>query len=169
MTQYWEFATNEERECLTKSFMNNEYIFSTTYTPVEDQFGSIVQDLHLVEVHYPLYHHYIVHALKNGDLQNRDQIPRGKEGPWYKILAFVTWNHASSVARQHLPRGKFAPAGENPEEYHRTRYPTWDWEDVLESLIDDIVSHHYMEWYYDYCQPRLEKSEDTVKSLRPWS
>jgi hypothetical protein len=77
-------------------------------------------------------------------------------------LAFITWIHASKQARYYLPHAKFAPAGQDAEAYHETQYPTWDWGTVVETIVNDIIGEHFMEWYYDYCQPRLEKGKERL-------
>jgi hypothetical protein len=103
-----------------------------------------------------------MNVIRNGELTRKYNDPNGKDGPWYGILAFITWNHASEQARYYLPRAKFAPAGQDDEAYHETQYPTWDWGTVVETIVNDIIGEHFMEWYYDYCQPRLEKGKERL-------
>jgi hypothetical protein len=156
----WEMTSHRERDDLNFAFMNNQALFRTTYTPVEDRFGGIVQDLGLIRRHYPVYHSYIVNTIMNGVVRDKYQDQMGRDGPWYKILAYITWNRASKQSNYYLPRVIISPDGEDAVEYHKTKYPTWDWEAVTDKVIHDILTHHYMEWYYDYCQPMLEKLEE---------
>ena len=156
----WDLTSSTERDFLEQAFVIDHSIRSTSYTPIEDRFASIVRDLRLVRSHYPIYHHYILNVLANGEVRRKYNDQSGIDGPWYEILAFITWNHSSTLTRSHLPRNVYAPEGEDAERYHETKYPTWDWSKVLDRMHCDILGHHYMEWYYDYCQPNLEKGKE---------
>jgi hypothetical protein len=155
----WEMTSHRERDDLNFAFMNNQALFHTTYTPVEDRFCGIVQDLALIERDYPVYHSYIINTIMNGVGRDKYQDQMGRDGPWYKILAYITWNRASEQSKYYLPRVVISPDGEDADNYHKTQYPSWDWEAVTDKVVHDVLAHHYMEWYYDYCQPMLEKRE----------
>ena len=153
----WKFTSNVDRKQLYDAFMNNTSLFTSTYTPVEDRFISIVQDLSYVKEHYPVYHTYIIHTIMNGSIRNKYKDNNVRNGPWYEILAYIAFSHASATARYHQRHSTFARVGIDPMDSQNEINPFWDWKIVLEKIVGDILCHHYMDWYYDFCQPRLEK------------
>jgi hypothetical protein len=152
-------TSHELKVKVTEAFLENQFSKVSTYFPIGDRDVSIVRDLPLIGEHYPAYRDYILLTLYNGETAHKVQDHSNqKDGPWYGVLGMITWTHASALARNNLPRAVFNPGTDvNDATFHQNCYPTWDWESVNQKLIGDIICVHYMDWYYDFCQPNLEK------------
>jgi hypothetical protein len=148
---------------LTQEFHENKFSLETTYFPVANHDASIARDLPLIGFHYPAYRDHILLCLYDRDKCNNinDDIHK-KAGPWYGMLGMIAMTHASTLSRQHLPRGRFpTPLSVNVSSSINENYPTWEWESVNQKIVGDILCVHYQDWYFEFCQPKLEQKHET--------
>jgi hypothetical protein len=160
-------TNQKERLFMTKKFHDNKFNQDTTYFPVANQNASIARDLPLIGFHYPAYQDHILLCLYNRDKCNSIKDDSNKKaGPWYGMLGMIAMTHASAISRQHLPRGSFPPPGTlSDSSAINDNYPTWEWETVNQKIVGDIVCVHYQDWYFDFCQTKLEQKQEMFGSF----
>jgi hypothetical protein len=157
--QWMEELTSYERRTVSIFYHNNIYNSPVKDTPLERNYDAIAIDMELMSKHYPVYASSILSGIRNREYCFDNMSPG--TGPWYNILANLSWNHASAISRKYNPRGHFSSHNRHSWYLKKNYTPAWNWEQINRMIVTEVISEYYVNWYYDYCKPCLE----TVKPV----